>query len=139
MTDRDLSALLERATEYVVELDLAENAWNAALAGRRNRRRTLATGVGAVAAAALAVTAVQLGGSDDPTPRPAVSSTTSAGGGTLPDGTAYAVMPPEGKEAQLRDFDAGLPSTIDVGAPTEAFSPARPPASVVAVYLRQDG
>ena len=48
-------------------------------------------------------------------------------------------MPLEGKEAQLPDFDAGLPSTIDVGAKAEAFSPARPPDSVVAVYLRADG
>ncbi|WP_457255825.1 hypothetical protein [Pedococcus sp. P5_B7] len=139
MTDRDLSALLERAAEDVVELDFAENAWNAALEGRRNRRRRFVAGAGAVAAAALAVTAVQLGGSDDPKPGPAISSTTSASRGALPDGTAYAVMPPEGKEAQLPDFDAGLPSTIDVGARTEAFSPARPPASVVAVYLRADG
>lgn len=140
MTDRDLSALLERAVEDVVELDFAENAWNAALAAHRTRRRTVVAGVGAVAAAGLAVTAVQLGGSDHPTPRPALSSTTSsASRGALPDGTAYAVMPPEGKEGQLRDFDAGLPSTIDVGARTEAFSAARPPASVVAVYLRQDG
>lgn len=35
MTDRDLSALLERAAEDVVELDFVENAWNAALEGRR--------------------------------------------------------------------------------------------------------
>ena len=139
MTDRDLSALLERATEDVVELDFAEHAWHAALADRRTRRRRLGTGVGAVAAAALAVVAVQLGGSDSPRPTPAVSSTTTAGRGTLPDGTAYAVMPPEGKEAQLPDFDAGLPATIDVTARPEAFSPARPPDSVVAVYLRADG
>ena len=139
MTDRDLSALLERATEDVVERDFAEHAWNAALDGRRSRRRRFVTGAGALAAAALAVTAVQLGGSDDAKPRPAISSTTTASRGTLSDGTAYAVMPPEGKEAQLPDFDAGLPSTIDVRARTEAFSPARPPASVVAVYLRQDG
>jgi hypothetical protein len=140
MTDRDLSALLERAAEDVVELDFAENAWRAALAGRRSRRRRALTGAGAVAAAALAVTAVQLAGTGDPTPRPALSTTTSsAGRGVLPDGTAYAVMPPEGKEAELPDFDAGLPSTIDVRARTEAFSWARPPASVVAVYLRRDG
>ena len=138
MTDRDLSALLERATEDVVELDFAQKAWDAALAARHTRRRRLGTGVAAVAAAALAVTAVQLGGSDEPPPRPAISSTTPATQGVLPDGTAYAVMPLEGKEAQLPDFDAGLPSTIDVGARAEAFSPARPPGSVVAVYLRPD-
>ncbi|SDP11028.1 hypothetical protein SAMN04489867_1444 [Pedococcus dokdonensis] len=139
MTDRDLTALLERATEDVVERDFAENAWAAALAARRHRRRTLLTGVGAVAVAALAVTAVQLGGADHPKPTPATSSTTSTTGGTLSDGTAYAVMPQEGTEGQLRDFDAGLPSTIDVRARAEAFSAARPPGSVVAVYLRADG
>lgn len=139
MTDRDLSALLERATEDVVELDFAQNAWTDALEGRRARRRRLGTGVGAVAAAALAVTAVQLGGSDAPPPRPTTSSTTPATQGTLPDGTAYAVMPLEGKEAQRPDFDAGLPSVVDVRGRAEAFSPARPPASVVAVYLRPDG
>lgn len=139
MTDRDLSALLDRATEDVAELDFAEPAWNAALAGRRQRRRTLVTGVGAVAAVALAVTAVQQTGSDDPGPAPATSTTTSTGRGTLSDGTAYAVMPPEGEEGQLRDFSAGLPSQIDVSRRAEAFSAARPLDWVVAVYLRPDG
>ena len=139
MTDRDLSALLERATEDVVELDFAENAWAAAVAERARRRRLVVGTLGAVAAAGLAVTVVQLGGTTKPGPAPAISVTTSASTGTLPDGTAYAVMPLEGKEAQLPDFDAGLPSTIDVAAKPEAFSPARPPDSVVAVYLRADG
>ena len=139
MTDRDLSALLERVTEDVVELDFAEQAWHAALDARRSRRRRFVTGAGAVAAAALAVTAVQLGGSDDPTPRPAISSTTTTSRGALSDGTAYAVMPPEGKEAQLPDFDAGLPSTIDVGVQAPLFQPDRALSSVVAVYLRADG
>ena len=75
--------------------------------------------LGAVAAAGLAVTAVQLGGSAKPTPPPAISSPTPPSGGTLSDGTAYAVMPMEGTEAQLPDFDAGLPSVIDVGAKAE--------------------
>ena len=139
MTDRDLSALLERATEDVVELDLAERAWHAAVEGQRSRRRWLVTGVGAVAAAALAVTAVQLGGSDEPLPRPATTSTTPPSRGVLPDGTSYAVMPLEGKEAQLPDFDSGLPSRIDVRAEGEPFSATRPPDSVVAVYLRPAG
>lgn len=137
MTDRDLSSLLERVAEDVVELDFAERAWAAALAGRRSRRRRALAGCGALAAAALAVTAVQLGGSDQPRPRPAVTTTTRPD--VLPDGTAYAVLPPEGKEAQLPDFDTGLPSRIDLRARGEAFSSARPPESVAAVYLRQAG
>jgi hypothetical protein len=144
MTDRDLSALLERATEDVVELDFAQNAWNAALADRRNRRRRLLAGVGAVAAAALAVTAVQLGGSTDPHPEPAVTSpvTTPATTGTLADRTAYAVMPLEGKEDALGQFDVGLPSDIDPWAKATTLSArlrsgALP--AVLAVYLRPVG
>jgi hypothetical protein len=50
-------------------------------------------------------------------------------------------MPLEGAEAQLPDFDAGLPSVIDVASTAQAsvFSARRPPESVVAVYLRVDG
>lgn len=139
MTERDLGSLLERASEHLPEVDFAEGAWAAAVAERARRRRLVAGTLGAVAAAGLAVTAVQLGGTTQPRPTPAISITTPASTGTLPDGTAYAVMPLEGKEAQLPDFDVGLPSTIDVGAKLEAFSPARPPDSVVAVYLRADG
>ena len=139
MTDRDLGALLERGSEHLPEVDFAHGAWSAAV-GEQARRRRLAVGTfGAVAAAGLAVAAVQLGGSPTPKPIPAVSSTTTANTGTLSDGTAYAVMPLEGKEAQLPDFDAGLPSRIDVGAKGEAFSAAHPPTSVVAVYLQADG
>lgn len=141
MTDRDLSALLERATEDVVELDFAQQAWDAALAQRRHRRRRLLTGVGAVAAAALAVTAVQLGGSSrDRPPEPAV--TTPATTGTLADRTAYAVMPLEGKEGALGQFDVGLPSDIDPWAKVTSLSVrlrsgALP--AVLAVYLRPVG
>ena len=139
MTERDLGSLLERASEHLPEVDFAEGAWAAAVAERARRRRLVVGTLGAVAAAGLAVTAVQLGGTTKPRPTPAISVTTPASTGTLPDGTAYAVMPLEGKEAQLPDFDAGLPSHIDVGARAEAFSTARPPDSVVAVYLRADG
>lgn len=139
MTERDLGALLERASEHLPEVDFAEGAWSAAVAASARRRRLAVGTLGAVAAAGLAVTAVQLGGSAKPTPTPAISSTTPPSGGTLSDGTAYAVMPMEGTEAQLPDFDAGLPSVIDVGAKATPHSPARPPQSVVAVYLRADG
>lgn len=138
MTERDLSSLLERASEHLPEVDFAQGAWAAAVAGRARRRRLAVGAVGAVAAAGLAVAAVQLGGSTKPRPVPATSSTTSARGGTLSDGTAYAVMPLEGAEARLPDFDAGLPSVIDLRAKgARAF--AGPPTSVVAVYLRADG
>jgi hypothetical protein len=139
MTERDLGSLLERASEHLAEVDFAEGAWAAAVAERSRRRRLVVGTLGAVAAVGLAVTAVQLGGTTKPRPAPAVTATTPASTGTLPDRTAYAVMPAEGKEVQLPDFDAGLPSTIDVSGQPEAFSPARPPDSVVAVYLRADG
>jgi len=138
MTERDLGALLERASEHLAEVDFAEGAWAAALAERARRRRLVVGTVGAVAAAGLAVAAVQLGGSTKPRPTPATSSTGPASVGRLSDGTAYAVMPLEGAEAQLPDFDAGLPSVIDVRAKA-AHSFAGPPTSVVAVYLRADG
>lgn len=138
MTDRDLGALLERASEHLPGVDFAQGAWAAAVAERARRRRLAVGALGAVAAAALAVAAVQLGGSTKPRPTPATSSTTPAIVGTLSDGTAYAVMPLEGAEAQLPDFDAGLPSVIDVRA-RKAHPFAGPPTSVVAVYLRADG
>jgi hypothetical protein len=140
MTDRDLGALLERASEHLPEVDFAHGAWSAAVAERGRRRRIVVGAVGAVAAAGLAVTAVQLGGSTKPRPTPAVSSTTTPRAGTLADGTAYAVMPLEGKEAQLPDFEAGLPSVIDPSAPQTKLSDVTEPlASVVAVYLRAEG
>jgi hypothetical protein len=140
MTDRDLGALLERASEHLPEVDFANGAWSAAVAERARRRRLALGTVGALAAAGLAVTAVQLGGSTKPRPAPAVSTTTSASVGTLADGTAYALMPLEGKESQLPDFDAGLPSTVDVNARTVKLSSiTKPLGSVVAVYLRADG
>ncbi|TPG19600.1 hypothetical protein [Pedococcus bigeumensis] len=141
MTDRDLGALLERASEHLPEVDFAQGAWSAAVAERARRRRLALGTVGAVAAAGLAVAAVQLGGTTKPRPTPAVSSTTTASAGVLADGTAYAVMPLEGKEAQLPDFEAGLPSVINLASTATAsvFSAARPPQSVVAVYLRVEG
>lgn len=139
MTERDLGSLLERASEQLPEVDFAQGAWAAALAERARRRRLAVGAVGVVAAVGLAVAAVQLGGSTKPRPTPAITSTTPARTGTLSDGTAYAVMPLEGAEAQLPDFDAGLPSVIDVRARNAAHPFAGPPASVVAVYLRADG
>ena len=95
--------------------------------------------LGAVAAAGLAVTAVQLGGTDQAPPEPAISVTTPASTGTLADGTAYAVMPLEGKEPSCPTSTSDFPRTIDPAATAEAFSTARPPHSFVAVYLRADG
>lgn len=138
MTERDLGSLLERASEHVPEVDFAEGAWAAAVAGQARRRRLAMGAVAAVAAAGLAVTAVQLGGSTTPRPTPATSSATRTGSGTLSDGTPYAVMPMEGTEAQLPAFDVGLPPVIDVRG-RAAQSYAGPPRSVVAVFLRPDG
>jgi hypothetical protein len=141
MTERDLGSLLERASEHLPEVDFAQGAWAAAVAERARRRRLAVGTLGAVAAAGLAVTAVQLGGTTGQRPTPAISTTTPASAGTLSDGTAYAVMPLEGTESQLPKFAVGLPSVIDLASTATAtvFSAARPPQSVVAVYLRVDG
>ena len=140
MTDRDLGALLDRASAHVAEVDFADGAWALAVAEQRRRRRVVAGTVGAVAAACLAVAAVQLGGSSTPRPHPVVSTTTQADRGNLSDGTAYAVMPLEGDEGELRHFDAPLPSVIDLRAEVTRLSDwTTPPESVVAVYLRADG
>ncbi len=137
MTDRDLGALLQRASEHLPEVDLAESAWAGALASRRRRRRTVVGGVAALAVAALSLTAVQLAQPPRPTP---ASSTTTSTQRTLADGTAYAILPPEGSEASLPRQDVGLPSVLSLGAPTTRLaSLTAPPESVVAVYLRSVG
>jgi hypothetical protein len=138
MTERDLGTLLERASEHLAEVDFTQGAWSAAVAERQHRRRVVLGTVGAVAAAGLAVTAVQLGGSTTSPPTPATSSRTTAATPTLSDGTAYAVMPLEGKESQLPDFDAGLPSEIRTGGAQTDLSARSAPDSVVAVFLQQE-
>ena len=98
MTDRDLGALLERASADLVEVDFAEAAWAEALAQQGRRRRRLVTGAGAVAACAIAVTALQVAGpGDGPTPAPTYTTGAPAATGRLADGTAYAQLPLEGK------------------------------------------
>jgi hypothetical protein len=140
MTDRDLGALLERASEHLPEVDFATGAWSAAVAEQARRRRLTVGTLGAVAAAGLAVAAVQLGGSPTPKPSPANSTTTTSAPKVLSDGTAYDEMPLEGKESQLAHFDAGLPSVIDPRSGAAGLSTlASPMKSVVAVYLRQAG
>ena len=139
MTDRDLGALLERASEDVVELDLAEDAWARAVAQQRHRRRVVTTAAGAVAAAAVAVTTVQLAGSPTPEPTPA-NPITSTAPRTLSDGTAYDELPLEGKEIELAHFDAGLPSVITPrGAGTTTLGDRGLIAAPVAVYLQKEG
>jgi hypothetical protein len=140
MTDRDLTTLLERGSEHLAEVDFVEAAWAAALAERSRRRRRWVSGAGAVAAAAVAVGAVQLGGSgEDPTPTPTYTTSTPATTGTLGDGTAYALMPLEGKEGRLRQYAVGLPSVVDPTRAARPLSSAGQVPSVVAVYLRRDG
>ena len=139
MTDRDLSALLERASADVVERDFAHEAWAGAVAQRQHRRRVVTTAAGALAAAAVAVTTVQLTGST-PRPSPANPTTTSPAVARLSDGTAYDQMPLEGKETELAHFDAGLPSEI---TPSEARSAelggGGMPDGPVAVYVERAG
>ena len=136
----DLPALLERASQHLPELDFAQDAWAGALAALRHRRRVWLGSLGAVAAAALAVAAVQLSGSPPHPPTPAPTSTTSPVVRTFADGAAYALMPMEGQEAQLRHFDAGVPSVLDVRtAATRMSALNQPLTSVVAVYLADAG
>ena len=119
------------------EVDLAEAAWAVGLARRRRRRGLLVGTVGALAAAAVAATGVQLAGGPTPAPAPTTSVTTPPERTTLSDGTAYAQLPLEGRESELPHFDAGLPSVIDPHAPVVRFSDMTVPlSSVVAVYLR---
>jgi hypothetical protein len=82
------------------------------------------------------VAAVQLSGSTTHTPTPAPTSATTPVVRTFADGAAYALMPMEGQEAQLRHFDAGIPSVLDIRTTaTRMSSLTRPLTSVVAVYL----
>ncbi|NNM44549.1 hypothetical protein [Knoellia koreensis] len=139
MTDRDLTGLLERASADLPEVDFASDAWADAYAAQSRRRRRLTTGVGAVAAAALAVGAVQIWGSDgsaNRTPTPGVTATTPPVTGTLADGTAYAELPLEGKESELPQLDVGLPKLIDTSRPRMMQSALRgEPPTVVGVTL----
>ncbi|QGN56979.1 sigma factor-like helix-turn-helix DNA-binding protein [Nostocoides sp. HKS02] len=130
ITEGDVVSLLERASRHVPELDFAEEAWSAAVAGQRRRRRVWRGSLAALAAAAgLAVVAVLVGGSTQPRPVPEpTTSPTSAGLPRLADGTAYAQLPLEGAETQLRHFDAGIPSVLDVQtAATELSALKNPP------------
>ncbi len=136
----DLGEQLEVASQAVVEVDLAERAWGTALSRRGVRRRRLFSAVGGVAAVAV-VLAVAQGvdrRSDPPVPVPTTATTAPVK--RLPDGTMYAAMPLEGAEDRLPDYDAGLPSAIDPrGRAVRLSTLGRPPASVVAVYLRRAG
>jgi hypothetical protein len=139
MTDRDLTGLLERASADLPEVDFAGDAWADAYAAQTHRRRRLTTGVGAVAAVALGVGAVQvLGdtGGADRAPTPAVTATTPPVTGTLADGTAYAELPLEGKESELPWLDVGLPRVIDWASSMVDLSGRRgEQPSPVAVFL----
>ena len=138
--EHEVVAQLERASEHLPELDFAEDAWAGALSALRHRRRVWLASLGVVAAAALAVVVVQLSGSTTPLPTPDPTTTTTPVVRTFPDGAAYALMPMEGQEAQLRHFDAGIPSVLDLrsrAAPMSSLN--RPFSPVVAVYLTDAG
>jgi len=139
---QDVTELLDDASRHVVEVDLADRSWRAALARRRVRRRRAASAVAAVAALGVVVAVAQgAGRGTTPTPSPTTpTTTTTAAVQKLPDGTVYAEMPLEGEEDRLPDYDAGLPSVIDPEARAVRLSTlAKPPGSVVAVYLRRAG
>jgi hypothetical protein len=136
----DLPALLERASEHLPELDFAQDSWAGAIAALRHRRRVWLGSLGAAAAAALAVAAVQLSGSTTHPPTPAPTPTATPVVRTFADGAAYALMPLEGQEAQLRHFDAGIPSVLDLRTtPTRMSALTKPLTPVVAVYLTDAG
>ncbi|KRE53844.1 sigma-70 family RNA polymerase sigma factor [Phycicoccus sp. Soil748] len=135
----DVTELLDDASGGVDEVDLAQRAWDAALAGRRLRRRRVASTVAGLAAVGVVVAVAQGAGRVGPVPAPSPTTTTSKPAlQRLPDGTMYAAMPLEGEEDGLPDFDAGLPSAIDPEGRTVRLSTlSSPPGSVVAVYLRR--
>ena len=137
----DVTELLEAASHHVEEVDLSQHAWGAALAGRRRRRRRVVSAVTGLAAVALVVAAAQGAGRDEPVPVPSPTTTTGKPAvQRLSDGTMYAVMPLEGEEDRLPDFDAGLPSAIDPeGRAVPLSTLASPPSSVATVYLRRAG
>jgi hypothetical protein len=139
MTDRDLSALLERASADVVERDFTHDAWAGAVAQRQHRRRVVTTAAGAIAAAAVAVTTIQLTGSTH-RPSPANPTTTSPAATRLSDGTPYDQMPLEGKETELAHFDAGLPPEIRPSEVRNAeLGGVGMPDGPVAVYVERAG
>jgi hypothetical protein len=137
----DVTELLEAASHHVDEVDLVQRAWSAALAGRRRRRRRVVSATTGLVAVGLVVAAAQGAGRDGPVPVPSPTTTTSKPVvQRLSDGTMYAVMPLEGEEDRLPDYDAGLPSSIDPEQRAVRLSTlTSPPASVVAVYLRRAG
>ena len=99
MTDRDLSSPARAGQRgRSPELDFAEAAW-AAAARRPPRRRRRPVGTASARSPRRGSPSPPCSWVARPTPRPrrAVSSTTHGGRGTLPDGTAYAVMPPGGQ------------------------------------------
>jgi hypothetical protein len=135
VTGRDLPTLLERASEGVRELDFAEPAWTRAVEDRHHRRRVAIGSVGALAAAVIAVSAVQSANRNELPPP--VPSPTTTGEQLLPDHTAYALMPLEGTEQRLPLLEVGLPERLDLHAKAKPLSTlGHPPESVVAVYLR---
>ncbi len=137
---RELGVLLDRSSQHLVEVDLAERAWATALAERAVRRRRILSGLGGIAAVGVVVAVAQGIGRDTTPPVPPTPSPTSTVLNRLPDGTVYASMPREGKEDQLPDYDAGLPSLIDPRGRVVSLSKLpSPPSTIVAVYLRRAG
>jgi hypothetical protein len=140
MSQPELGALLEDASEHLSERDFVEEAWESALARQRSRRRGWTGAASAATLVVVAVVAVQVGGSHASLPTPGPSTTTSLAVHRLADGTAYAQLPLEGKESELTYFAAGLPPAIDLDAPTVALTRRTALRSpLAAVYLRSTG
>ncbi|HEY3535338.1 MAG TPA: hypothetical protein VGK60_07200 [Pedococcus sp.] len=136
MSGRDLSTLLEHASQGIPDVDLAERAWARAVDHRRHRRRVVTGSLGALVAAVVAVSAVQSASHVEHPPQPAPTTPTT-GERLLPDHTAYALMPLEGTEQRLPLLDVGLPGQVDLNATPQRLSTLHHPVdSVVAVYLR---
>ena len=119
MTEPDVRDLLVELADSVESPDLATTAWDRSVS---RRRRRMAAGVGAVAAAtAIAAGAVHLRADDTSTggpthPSPTTSQPSEPAGRTLDDFTV-AVAPTLADEATLPIAGSPLPSTIDLSAP----------------------
>lgn len=139
MTGRDLTRLLDDASEHLVERDFAERAWIGAAARRRRRARVL---VGAVAAACLGG-AVLHGGSGDPGriasppgPGPSASSSPAEATRTTKDGTPYSLAPALGTESALAHRVTSLPEQIVIPDSMPTLAERKIP-EVAAVLLVQ--
>lgn len=137
LADRDRVEEVDRAGEALREVDLVDRAWQRAVTARRQRRLRLAGAALAVVVVAGLWWAVS-GGRTAVRPRPGPSAVPT----TLADGTRFAQLPLEGREAVLRYFAAGLPPALDLAASPSSLSSlsgGSPGSRVVVAWLRPAG